>query len=68
MNTFYEIIEETNKFSIDEQETFVEILQKRISAEKRIRIIDEARESRLEFESGDKQTTSIDDIMKEILT
>jgi len=68
MNTFYEFVEETNKLTLDEQESFVDILQKRIAEEKRNRFIIESKDSVKEFESGNKHTSSIDDIMKEILS
>ena len=68
MNTFYEFVEETNKLTLDEQESFVDILQKRIAEEKRNRFIIESKESVTEFKSGNKHTSSIDDIMKEILS
>ena len=68
MNTFYEFVEETNKLTLDEQESFVDILQKRIAEEKRNRFIIESKESVTEFESGNKHTSSIDDILKEILS
>ena len=59
MNTFYEFVEETNKLTLDEQESFVDILQKRIAEEKRNRFIIESMESVKEFESGNKHTSSI---------
>jgi hypothetical protein len=68
MNTFYEIVEESSKLTLDEQESFVDILQKRISLEKRRQLIDEVKESSREFESGDKHTSSIEEIMNEILS
>ena len=66
MNTFYEIVEASSHLTLDEQESFVDILNKRIIEEKRKRIINEVLESQREFESGEKLTSSIDDILKEI--
>lgn len=68
MNTFYEFIEEANKLSLDEQESIVEILQKRIAEEKRSRFVKESLESVKEFEAGNKSTSSVDEIMKEIVS
>jgi hypothetical protein len=68
MNKFYEIVEASSNLTLDEQESFVILLQKRIAEEKRKRIIKEVMESRKEFESGNKHTSSINDIMKEILS
>lgn len=68
MNTFYEMVEEVSNLSLDEKESFVNILQKRISEEKRLRLIEEIKESNKQFEEGNKYTSSIDEIMKEVLT
>lgn len=68
MSNFYELLEESSNLMLDEQESFVDILQKRIAEEKRTRLISEVRESRIEYEAGDKKTSSFDDIMKEILS
>ncbi|MFH1050989.1 MAG: hypothetical protein V1779_08715 [bacterium] len=66
MSNFYKILEESSNLSLDEQESFVDILQKRIAEEKRKSLISVVRESQMEYEAGDKKTSSIDDIMKEI--
>ncbi len=66
MNTFSDIVEEADKLTLEEQETFIEILQKRVSETKRNKLIKKALESSEEFGKGHKLTSSIDDIMKEI--
>ena len=66
MNTFSDIVEEADKLTLEEQETFIEILQKRVSETKRNKLIKKALESSEEFDKGHKFTSSIDDIMKEI--
>jgi hypothetical protein len=66
MTAFYEILEETSKFSLEEQESIVDIIQKIIADEKRKRLISEVNESIIEFELGNKLTSSIEDILKEI--
>ncbi|ROL58099.1 hypothetical protein D9V86_11830 [Bacteroidetes/Chlorobi group bacterium ChocPot_Mid] len=68
MSNFYEILDETSNLSLDEQESFVDILQKRIAEEKRKSLISAVKESQKEYETGDKKTSSVDEIMKEILS
>lgn len=66
MKSFYEILEESSELTLDEQESFVEILQKRISDEKRKIIVNEVREATIEFNKGNKNVSSIQDILDEI--
>ena len=68
MSNFYEILDETSNLSLDEQESFVDSLQKRIAEEKRKSLISAVKESQKEYETGDKKTSSVDEIMKEILS
>jgi hypothetical protein len=64
--TFAEVLETIEKFTVDEKETLVDILQNRLRETKRRRIIESVRESRREFEKGNLKPASIDDIMKEV--
>jgi hypothetical protein len=66
MANFTDIVDESSKLTLDEQESFVDILKKRIIEQKRQIIIDEAIQSREEFESENKVTSNIDDILYEI--
>ncbi|MGA2297702.1 MAG: hypothetical protein ABSG15_09165 [FCB group bacterium] len=66
MNTFSEIVDAASNLTLDEQESFIEIFQRRIAEEKRKLLFKEVLESEKEFESGNKKTSSIDEIMKEI--
>ena len=66
MNNFYEILDASSNLTLEEQESFVDILQKRIIEEKRKKLIYEIMESEKEFETGDLQISTIDEIMKEI--
>jgi len=66
MANFTDIVDESSKLTLDEQESFVDILKKRIIEQKRQIIIEEAIQSREEFDSGRQKTSNIEDIMKEI--
>ncbi len=65
--TFAEVLETIENFSIDEKETLVDILQRRLQEEKRQRIIASVKESQREFEQGELKPASVDEIMKEIM-
>ena len=66
--TFAEVLETIETFTIDEKETLVDILQHRLQENKRQRIVKSVKESRREFEKGELKSSSVDDIMKEILS
>ena len=66
--TFAEVLETIEKFTVEEKETLIDILQHRLRENKRQRIIKSVKESRREFEKGNLKTASVDDIMKEILS
>ena len=66
MSSFYEVIEAGSALSLDEQESVVEIMQKRIIEEKRNRIILEVRDAEQEYESGKLQASDLDDFLKEL--
>jgi len=65
-DTFAEVLETIEKFTVDEKETLVDILQNRLRETKRRRIVQSVRESRREFERGNLILASVDDIMKEV--
>lgn len=64
--TFAEVLETIEKFTVDEKETLVDILQNRLRETKRQRIVKAVKESRREFETGNLMPASVDDIMKEV--
>ena len=65
---FSDVLETIEKFTVDEKETLVDILQNRLREDKRRRIIKSVKESQREFEKGNLKPSSVDDIMKEILS
>ena len=66
--TFAEVLETIETFTVDEKETLVDILQHRLQENKRQQIVRSVKESRREFEKGELKSSSVNDIMKEILS
>lgn len=66
-STFSDVLETIEEFSIDEKETLIDILQRRLQEAKRERIVNSVNEARREFESGEIKPASADEIMNEIL-
>ena len=52
MTTFSEIVEAADRLSVDEQETLIEILQRRIADRNRARLVRDVEEARDEFSRG----------------
>ncbi len=65
--TFAEVLETIEDFSVDEKETLIDILQRRLTENKRQRIVESVEASRREFDNGELKFSSVNDIMKEIL-
>ena len=66
--TFAEVLEAVEELPIDEKEMLLDILQNRLREDTRRRIVKSVKESRREFEKGNLKPSSVDDIMKEILS
>jgi len=66
--TFAEVLETVEKFTIDEKETLVDILQNRLREIKRQQNIKSVEESQREFEQGLCKPISADEFMKEVLS
>jgi hypothetical protein len=67
MNTFAEILDQADSLSLDEKESLVEILQKRISEYRRSKIVNDIQSAQKEFEEGKCVRSTADDIIQEIL-
>ena len=65
---FSDVLEAVEELPIDEKEMLLDILQNRLREDKRRRIVKSVEESRQEFEKGNLKPSSVDDIMKEILS
>lgn len=65
---FGEILEAADRLSEEEQETLLDVLQKRLAERRRGEIVEEVREARAEYERGDAHPTTPDELMREILS
>lgn len=63
---FGEILEAADSLSLQEKETLIEVLNKRIIEERRLELAQDIEEANKEFQAGQTQVTTVDDLMKEI--
>ncbi len=66
MTRFSDILDAADGLSVDEQETLLEILQRRIAERNRAELVREVAESRAEFGKGAAKVGSAKDIMDEV--
>jgi hypothetical protein len=62
--SFREVLEATDKLSLDEQDTLIEILQRRLRERRRAIIAKNIQAAKKEFEQGDCQSATPSEIMK----
>jgi hypothetical protein len=65
--SFSEVLEAVGKLSLDEQQTLLVIVRHRLAEQSRKRLAQDVREAREEFEKGQCDATTAEDLMKEIL-
>ena len=65
---FGEVLEAIDGLSPEEQETLIEILQRRIVEQERKRLAAEIQAARKEFAEGQGHSSSVGELMKEILS
>jgi hypothetical protein len=66
--TFGEVLEVAGALPIEEQESLLEILHRRIIESRREAIAQDIREAETEFETGQSRPVTVDALMNEILT
>jgi predicted AAA+ superfamily ATPase len=66
MTTFSDVVDAADDLSVDEQETLVEILRRRIAKRNRDALVRDVVEARAEFQSGQLRTSSVSDIIDEV--
>ena len=66
MTTFSELVDAADNLSVDEQETLVEILRRRIAKRNRDALVRDVADARAEFQSGKTRASSVSDIMDEV--
>ena len=65
---FADALEVVDRLSTEEQEALIAIVRRRVAEQGRNRVVAEAMEALREYEAGRCQTTSVDDLMNEILS
>ena len=65
---FGEVLEVIDQLSLDEQETLIDILHRRLAERGRKQLVAEVAAARQEFAEGRCQPTTADDLVKEILS
>ena len=66
MTTFSDVVDAADDLSVDEQETLVEILRRRIAKRNRDALVRDVVNARAEFQSGKTRATSVSDILDEV--
>lgn len=65
---FGDILDAATELTIDEQETLIDVLRRRIAEHRRTAIVRDVREAREEFEAGRCRSATPDEILDEILS
>lgn len=65
---FADILEAAEQLSVEDQEDLVRIIQNRLREQKRAELIADIRESEREFERGECEPVTPEQLMKEILS
>lgn len=66
--SFGEVLEAADKLSMEEQETLIDILHRRMIERRRAELAQDIREAQKEFQEGKFQPVTADKLMKEILS
>jgi hypothetical protein len=66
--SFSEVLEAADKLSLDEQETVIDILHRRIIENRRKELVKEVREAQNEFREGRCQPVRPEEIARELLS
>ena len=65
---FHVVVEAADRLTLEEQETLVTVVNRRLADRRRAELARDIREAQREFERGALRPTSPDEIMKEILS
>lgn len=67
MKTFAQVVEMADELSLDEKESLVEIVQRRLAEQRRAELIQSVKQARQEHKSGRGRPASPKEILKKIL-
>jgi hypothetical protein len=65
---FHVVVEAADRLTVEEQETLVAVLNRRLADRRRAKLAADIREAQREFERGALRPTTPDEIIKEILS
>jgi TRAP-type C4-dicarboxylate transport system substrate-binding protein len=65
--SFGEVLEVFDELSLEEQETLLDVMQRRVVERRREEIVQEIQAAQREFESGQCQVVTPDELLAEIL-
>jgi len=65
---FHVVVDAADRLTVEEQETLVEVLHRRLADRRRVELAADILEGQREFEWGGLHPTTPDEIMKEILS
>lgn len=68
MAHFDEILDDVEKLSLEEQETLIDILNRRVIDRRRLELAKEIQEAQKEFQEGSVKPVTPDELMKEVLS
>ncbi len=66
--SFYAVVEAADRLTPEEQETLIEVLNRRLADRKRAELVTDIQEGQREFESGALRPTTPGEIMNEIVS
>jgi len=64
---FGEVVEAADSLSVAEQEALVDILRHRLAAARRNELVGYVREAQREFQAGQAEIATVDDIMNDLI-
>ena len=65
---FGEILEEADRLPLEDQETLIEVLQRRMRDRRRAELAKDIQEAQEEFQKGSCRPATADELMREILS
>ncbi len=68
VGTFNDVLEAADKLTPAEQETLIDILNRRLADRRRSQLAKDVQEAQQEFERGGSRAATPDELMKEILS
>jgi len=67
METFSDVVDATDRLSLDEQTALLELLRHRVAGRNRERLVQEVAEARSEYRNGSMKAATPQSIMDEVL-